>query len=408
MSIKISCKCGKTFLVRDELAGKKGRCPFCRRIIEIPVEVEVIAEQPEQIQEELQDIFSYAKAGRKEQDLVFSEYCFYRNLGYTEDDGWHISRDHPVQSKTAKSETADLIIGKKIPGNKFVPIILVEVGMHYNENPSYILMRALGYARVPYFDPAIPVVGVGNGEKHIMYNSLTEAPFPEPLVPEEAVKWQALNQLPLDVCNEPLDYFPLLKGLLMNIPDMVRTSKEKRDAFDPHEYEKNLLTYYSISSLKEMHPWDAEAEVKRLLSRYKWKYTEELLEMCQPFLEKGYPEIRELREMVLERQRLKQFAAVNDEQRKYRFIAWIVAGLFCLTLSVLFRRLRIPALVIALVLFGLSYFYFNSRRGPKPTLAYYELDKFLNRWAGRSERTFNALYVICAIVIIALFAMVLL
>jgi hypothetical protein len=268
-------------------------------------------------------------------------------------------------------------------------------------------MRALGYARVPYFDPPIPVAAIGNGEKHIMYNSLTEAPFPECLTPDAALKWKTANQLPLEVNNEPLDYLHLLKDLLDHVPKLVGHSGEESEAFDPREYEKNLLAYYGVPVLEDMNPWDAEAEVKRLLSRYKWKYTEPLLELCQPFMEKGYPEIRELHEMALEKERIKQFAVVNDEQRKHRFITWIVIGAFLLVLSVLLKQMRIPAPLITLGLFVLSYFYFNSCRGPKPTFAYYQLDKFLNRWAGRSERLFNALYVVCAVIIIALFAMAL-
>jgi len=39
MPIKVKCPnpvCGKTMKVKDSLSGKKGKCPSCERIIDIP------------------------------------------------------------------------------------------------------------------------------------------------------------------------------------------------------------------------------------------------------------------------------------------------------------------------------------------------------------------------------------
>ncbi|MBX3396988.1 MAG: hypothetical protein KF841_16660 [Phycisphaerae bacterium] len=36
MSVVVSCKCGKKFKAKDEMAGKKVRCPECKTVIRIP------------------------------------------------------------------------------------------------------------------------------------------------------------------------------------------------------------------------------------------------------------------------------------------------------------------------------------------------------------------------------------
>lgn len=44
MSIRVSCKCGKSFVAPEKLAGKKAKCPACQRVLEI-YSVNVAAEQ---------------------------------------------------------------------------------------------------------------------------------------------------------------------------------------------------------------------------------------------------------------------------------------------------------------------------------------------------------------------------
>lgn len=36
MAINVTCRCGKKLAVRDELAGRKGKCPACGSVLEIP------------------------------------------------------------------------------------------------------------------------------------------------------------------------------------------------------------------------------------------------------------------------------------------------------------------------------------------------------------------------------------
>jgi hypothetical protein len=36
MPLAVTCACGKSFHVKDELAGKKIKCPFCQAIVEVP------------------------------------------------------------------------------------------------------------------------------------------------------------------------------------------------------------------------------------------------------------------------------------------------------------------------------------------------------------------------------------
>src|SRR5712691_7766517 len=36
MSISVECRCSRTFRIKDELAGKKVRCPDCKSILNVP------------------------------------------------------------------------------------------------------------------------------------------------------------------------------------------------------------------------------------------------------------------------------------------------------------------------------------------------------------------------------------
>lgn len=46
MAIRVTCSCGRELNVKDELAGKKGKCPQCGRVIQVPT-LEEIAVQTE-------------------------------------------------------------------------------------------------------------------------------------------------------------------------------------------------------------------------------------------------------------------------------------------------------------------------------------------------------------------------
>ena len=41
MPIEVVCECGKKFQARDEYAGRRGLCPACKRIFEVPVPVDL-------------------------------------------------------------------------------------------------------------------------------------------------------------------------------------------------------------------------------------------------------------------------------------------------------------------------------------------------------------------------------
>ncbi|HXG12251.1 MAG TPA: hypothetical protein VNK04_21025 [Gemmataceae bacterium] len=45
MPIPLKCACGRSFAVKDELAGKKVRCPYCRGIIAIPEFAQEVGEE---------------------------------------------------------------------------------------------------------------------------------------------------------------------------------------------------------------------------------------------------------------------------------------------------------------------------------------------------------------------------
>ena len=36
MPLEVSCKCGRKLLVKDDLAGKPGKCPACFNILQVP------------------------------------------------------------------------------------------------------------------------------------------------------------------------------------------------------------------------------------------------------------------------------------------------------------------------------------------------------------------------------------
>jgi hypothetical protein len=44
VSIAVTCDCGRSIKVKDEMAGKKGRCPSCNAVLSIP---EVSSEEPD-------------------------------------------------------------------------------------------------------------------------------------------------------------------------------------------------------------------------------------------------------------------------------------------------------------------------------------------------------------------------
>jgi hypothetical protein len=44
MPIPLTCGCGRSFHLKDELAGKKIRCPECRRVLSVPAPAQDAAE----------------------------------------------------------------------------------------------------------------------------------------------------------------------------------------------------------------------------------------------------------------------------------------------------------------------------------------------------------------------------
>ena len=45
MAIEVSCECGKRLRARDELAGRKARCPGCGKSIVVPMKVRADVEE---------------------------------------------------------------------------------------------------------------------------------------------------------------------------------------------------------------------------------------------------------------------------------------------------------------------------------------------------------------------------
>ncbi len=62
MTIEFRCDCGELFQVEDELAGRKGRCPTCKRIMVVPEKEPEPLELREEIKEEEEEEFFKAVA----------------------------------------------------------------------------------------------------------------------------------------------------------------------------------------------------------------------------------------------------------------------------------------------------------------------------------------------------------
>jgi hypothetical protein len=72
MSIQVNCDCGKEFKVKDELAGKKIKCPACQSVVTVPAgEEEVTAAAPKRpaADEAVSDAPRKRPAPVKEDDL---------------------------------------------------------------------------------------------------------------------------------------------------------------------------------------------------------------------------------------------------------------------------------------------------------------------------------------------------
>ncbi len=66
MTIEFRCDCGELFQVEDELAGRKGRCPTCKRIMVVP-EKEA---EPLELREEISDGEEEAPGTQPQEDVL--------------------------------------------------------------------------------------------------------------------------------------------------------------------------------------------------------------------------------------------------------------------------------------------------------------------------------------------------
>src|SRR6185436_4284646 len=48
MPIKVSCQCGQTFAIKDEMAGKTLKCPKCQQPLKVPARSAAPAARPAQ------------------------------------------------------------------------------------------------------------------------------------------------------------------------------------------------------------------------------------------------------------------------------------------------------------------------------------------------------------------------
>jgi hypothetical protein len=68
MPIKVQCRCGRVMLVKDEMAGKTGRCPACQQPVKIPFSDEEIPAELVEDEEEVPRRRSQAIRSRRDED----------------------------------------------------------------------------------------------------------------------------------------------------------------------------------------------------------------------------------------------------------------------------------------------------------------------------------------------------
>ncbi len=118
MAIKVACACGKKLAVKDELAGKKVKCPACQKLLSIP--------KPKVQAESLDDEWDLGDSAEEDFEDEPSDASVKSRGGKSSASRGAVSRKSSVkgQGKKSKSSNRGLLIGLSAGGGVLVVALL--------------------------------------------------------------------------------------------------------------------------------------------------------------------------------------------------------------------------------------------------------------------------------------------
>ncbi len=118
MAIKVACACGKKLAVKDELAGKKVKCPACQKLLNIP--------KPKAKEESLDDEWDLGDSAEEDFEDEPSDAPVKSRGGKSSPSRGAVSRKSSVKGKGKKSKSSNrgLLIGVSAGGGVLVVALL--------------------------------------------------------------------------------------------------------------------------------------------------------------------------------------------------------------------------------------------------------------------------------------------
>ena len=118
MPIKVACACGKKLAVKDELAGKKVKCPACQKLLSIP--------KPKVAKESTDDEWDLGDSAEEDFEDEPSDAPVKSRGGKSSASRGAVSRKSSVKGKGKKSQSSNrgLLIGVSAGGGVLVVVLL--------------------------------------------------------------------------------------------------------------------------------------------------------------------------------------------------------------------------------------------------------------------------------------------
>ncbi|MFM9960137.1 MAG: hypothetical protein ACKV2Q_02815 [Planctomycetaceae bacterium] len=116
MPIKVTCACGKKLAVKDELAGKKVKCPACQKLLSIP--------KPKVAEESPDDEWDLGDSAEEDFDDEPAEAPVKSHGGKSSASRGAVSRKSSGKGKKSKSSNRGLLIGVSAGGGVLVVSLL--------------------------------------------------------------------------------------------------------------------------------------------------------------------------------------------------------------------------------------------------------------------------------------------
>ena len=399
MATIIRCTCGKALKTPSRGEQTRWKCPSCGAPVELAAATkEVLPEEDLQAVEKYRQELAQSSHEIEKEKRLFEEFFFLHDLGYVEREGWHVAVLHPSRSKWEKSGhkevPIDLLVGRVLTdGKRFIPLIVVSVRHDPGDSEESVLARALGQARVPAFEPHVPlVVTVYNGTRQ-MYDTYTSEPLPTILAPDEAIKRLTPNQQPEPISTIFAPYRQVLKVLLTLLPQHLTEFEDHPLAKGP-SYREALLRRLGAHTEEELEAWQAHREVRRIFNATKHLIGVRLLEILLPHDSGYFPELRELEEILLESRSMISHFRRSARVRVANYFVWAAGAAIGSLLNVVGR----PFMGIGLYgsLFFLSSVYFFFLRGPEPSLRRHVYRTFADAARGKEKARRDPFLVLAA------------